>query len=107
MDKNNLFDCIPEFLNDEVFDVIVKSKNIKVERILSKGQRTPIGEWYDQNMNELVVLLRGRANILFEEDYNLTELKPGDYINIPAHVKHRVEWTDENALTVWLTIHYT
>lgn len=33
-------------------------------------------------------------------------LGPGDYINIPAHLQHRVEWTHPTETTVWLCIYY-
>tara|TARA_B100002003_G_scaffold249635_2_gene286529 strand:+ start:404 stop:601 length:198 start_codon:yes stop_codon:yes gene_type:complete len=62
--------------------------------------------WYDQNTNEWVILLKGKAKLAFQESNNPVELTSGDYINIPSHVKHRVEWTDPSQETIWLAVHY-
>ena len=82
------------------------SGNIKLERIISTGQATPEGEWYDQESPEWVVLLRGEALLLFEGDTEAMRLGPGDYIHIPAHCRHRVEWTHPEQPTIWLALHY-
>ena len=81
-------------------------KELKLERIISEGQATPPGQWYDQDWDEWVVLLKGGAGIFFEGDEAIGILKPGDYIYIPAHQKHRVEWTDPQEKTIWLAIHF-
>jgi len=75
-------------------------------RIVSKGQSSPEGFWYDQDENEWLILLRGSAGLLFEGNDNIIELKPGDYINISANRKHRVEWTDGTTETVWIAVMY-
>jgi cupin 2 domain-containing protein len=77
-----------------------------LERIVSWGQATPSGEWYDQDTNEWVILLHGRAVLLFEGEPGRVALKPGDYVHIPARQRHRVEWTDPEKKTVWLALHY-
>ena len=102
--KKNIFNNIPESIPDEIFETIIESDSIKVERIISKGQSSPPDFWYDQDQNEWVILLKGRAGLLFEGNNTPIELKPGDYHNIPAHTKHRVEWTDPDIETVWLAI---
>ena len=66
----------------------------------------PPGEWCDQSTDEWVVLLAGAARLTFENPGQVYEMKPGDYVNIPAHRRHRVDWTDPNNSTVWLAIHY-
>ena len=101
----NIFDNVPEFIPDEIFETILLSDKIKIERIVSKGQSSPQDFWYDQNQNEWVVLLKGKANLLFYQN-EIIELREGDYINIPAHKKHRVEWTDPDVETIWLAIYY-
>ena len=106
MEKRNLFLDIPPTVGNEIFEVIANSRYVRIERILSKGQITPEGEWYDQDINEFIVLLKGRASMLFEVNNELYDLRPGDFINIPAHTRHRVEWTEENTVTVWLAVHY-
>ena len=102
----NIFENIPDHIPEELFQEILQTEKFKVERIVSKGHSSPDNEWYDQEENECVILLKGNAGLLFEGDENVVILKPGDYINIPSHTKHRVEWTDPNTETVWLAIHY-
>ena len=102
----NIFENIPDHIPKELFQKILLTKNFKVERIVSKGQSSPDNEWYDQEENEWVILLKGSAGLLFEGHEKVVVLKPGDYINIPSHTKHRVEWTDPDMETVWLAIHY-
>ncbi len=105
-DVINIFENIPDHIPEELFQEILKTENIKVERIVSKGHSSPDNYWYDQEENEWVILLKGSAGLLFEGDEKVVRLKSGDYINIPSHTKHRVEWTDPDMETVWLAIHY-
>jgi len=102
----NIFKNIPDHIPEEIFQEILKTKTLKVERIVSKGRSSEISYWYDQKDNEWVFLLKGSAGMLFKGDEEVVVLRPGDYINIPSHTKHRVEWTDPNMETVWLAIHY-
>ena len=97
----NIFSNIPKILPDELFEDILSTKNFRVERIVSKEHTTPKGKWYNQEQNEFVMILEGNAELFFEE--GIVKMKKGDYIIIPAHVKHRVEKTDN---VVWLTIFY-
>lgn len=106
MDKKNIFADIPKEIPQEIFEHIVNTNIIKIERIISHGHTSPENYWYDQSHNEWVLLLQGQAKILFAATEQLIIIKPGDYINIPAHQKHRVEWTDPNEPTIWLAIHY-
>ena len=106
MRKNNLFDGIPEKLPHEIFHELIYTESFKLERIVSGGQSTPPGEWYDQEWHEWVILLSGSAGISFEGQPSILELKPGDYIKIKAHQKHRVEWTNPEEKTIWLALHY-
>ncbi len=106
MKELNLFSKIPEFVREEVFETILETEYLKLERILSSGQSTPPGKWYDQEGNEWVVLLQGSAGLLFEGEKEARVMHPGDAILIPAGRRHRVEWTDSNELTIWLALHY-
>jgi len=106
MNPQNLFDQIPESLAGELFDRLVETPQLRIERILSRGHSTPPGQWYDQDWHEWVILLTGSAGLLFEGEAKVIGLKPGEYVNIPAHQRHRVEWTDSQQTTVWLAIHY-
>jgi len=105
-DLKNLFSQYPEVLSEEIFEDIVAAPTVRIERIVSKGHSSPEGFWYDQEKNEWVVLLKGSAELHFEGEATPVKLLPGDYLNIPAHTKHRVAWTDPDQETVWLAVHY-
>lgn len=102
---NNIFDDIPANLHKEVIESLVDSENVRVERIISKGHASPETGWYDQDRNEWVVVLKGAAVLSFS-DKSTVSLKAGDHINIAAHEKHKVTWTDPDTETIWLAIHY-
>lgn len=105
MKTNNLFKAIPEKLDKEIFESLVESEQVKIERIISKGHTSPDNGWYDQNQNEWIVVLKGAATLLFENGGE-KQLTAGDYMNIPARTKHKVSWTDPDDETVWLAVHY-
>ncbi len=105
MKLSNIFKDILPKSDKEIFDTILQNKNFKIERIVSYGQTSPAGFWYDQEENEFVLLLDGEAKIEFE-DGNIT-LNKGDYLLIPKHKKHRVSYTLPNKSTVWLAIFFT
>ncbi|MBV1919136.1 MAG: cupin domain-containing protein [Pseudomonadales bacterium] len=106
MVTNNLFSPLPQDLSSEVFETLAQGSNVRIERIVSMGHSTADNQWYDQDDHEWVILVQGGATIQFADSPTLTHLSPGDYINIPAHTKHRVESTDDNNITVWLAVHY-
>ncbi|MDY0104540.1 MAG: cupin domain-containing protein [Lentimicrobium sp.] len=89
--------------NMEVFEKLTTGDTI-IERIVSHGQQTPEGEWYDQEKDEWVVLLQGDARLAFP-DGTETALKAGDYLLLPAHKKHRVNFTSTAPPCIWLAIH--
>jgi cupin 2 domain-containing protein len=103
--STNLFSEIPKQLQEELFECILKKDNIVIERIVSNGHVTPAGQWYDQAGDEWVILLQGQAKLLFEKNQRLVRLTPGDYLLIPAHTRHRVEWTLPDFNTIWLAVH--
>ena len=103
---DNLFALISPEITGEIFQVLLETKNFRLERIVSAGQATPPGEWYDQETHEWVVLLTGGAGLRFEDEPEARVLRPGDYLLIPAHRRHRVEWTHPEGPTVWLALHY-
>lgn len=102
----NIFERLPADTSEEIFEELVKEDNLKLERIISTGQVTPPGQWYDQDMDEWVLLLSGKAKLLIKGELNPRTLKPGDYIHLPAHCCHRVEWTDPENITIWLALHF-
>ena len=101
----NIFENIPESIPTEQFQSLLESGAIKIERILSKGHSTPPNQWYDQEQDEWVLVLRG-AGIIAYEDGSTIHLKVGDYLHIPARCKHRVKWTEPNQETIWLVIFF-
>ena len=102
---NNIFKDIPPTQKDEFFENILSKGGLKIERIVSKGHISPEFGWYDQDSDEWVIVLEGEAVLSFEEGEDI-RLKKGDFINIPAHTKHRVSWTTKSEETIWLAIHY-
>ena len=106
MEAENIFAAIPAQLPEELTETLAGAPHVKIERIISRGHRSPEGFWYDEEENEWVLLLKGSAGLALENTEGITELKPGDYVNIPAHVRHRVAWTADNEDTVWLAIYY-
>ena len=102
----NFFSSLPDKSEHELFEELLRHENIKIERIVSQGHTSPENGWYDQKENEWVIVLEGAGLILFES-WGEVNLKKGDYLNIPAHTKHKVTWTDPNSITIWLAIHYS
>ena len=90
---------------DEIFEVLVERPGIRIERIVSTGQTTPEGEWYDQDGDEFVLLVAGGARLRIESEAEDRTLGEGDWVFIPAHCRHRVTWTREDPPTVWLAVH--
>ena len=106
MDLHNLFDAIPTQLPEELFTDIFPTEMFRVVRIVSQGHASSKGFWYDQDQNEWVMVLEGAARIRFEDRADAVEPRPGDYLTIPAHKRHRVEWTVPDQRTLWLAIHF-
>jgi cupin 2 domain-containing protein len=100
----NIFELPEVLLDRELFEPLIETEQILIERIVSTGQTTPEGEWYDQPRDEWVLLLQGEAQLMYEDGISI-ELKSGDYLLIPAHQKHRVIYTSSNPACIWLAIH--
>jgi cupin 2 domain-containing protein len=97
---------LPEKSPEESIENLFERENIRIERIVSHGHITAEEQWYDQEKNEFVVVVKGGAKLLFEGNSNPVQLKANDGKNIPAHKRHRVIWTDPKVSTVWLTFFY-
>ena len=106
MKVKSLFQEIPDDLPNELLDDLIETDLVRIERIVSAAHASAEGFWYDQENDEWVLVVRGSAGLRFEDADEVVVLKPGDWINIPAHKKHRVEGTDPNEKTIWLAIHY-
>ena len=103
--KTNLLEGIPASAPEELVTELFGGKDVRVERIVSFGQSSPEGFWYEQAEEEWVLLLEGSATLGFEEGAPV-DLTAGDYLNIPAGRRHRVEKTDLNERTIWLAVFY-
>jgi cupin 2 domain-containing protein len=100
----NLFADLPVRADEELLSDLLSRPGLRIERIVSTGQASPAGFWYDQSWDEWVVLLAGAARLAVEGETETT-LAPGDYVFLPAHKRHRVAWTDLEKQTVWLAVH--
>lgn len=89
-----------------MFEELLQGSEFRAERIVSLGHTTPPNQWFDQATDEWVLLVSGAARLQFERPAVVHEMRPGDYLNIPAHQRHRVAWTDPDHPTVWLALHY-
>lgn len=105
-DTHNILTPLPSADLNESMETLVETGLVRIERIVSCGQATPEGEWYDQNMDEWVLLLSGCAELLIEQEAVPRRLTIGDYLMLPAGCRHRVTWTDPTQKTVWLAIHF-
>ena len=105
MKKQNIFKNIPVKLDEESFEDILNTDTFNIQRIISKGHTSPKTGWYDQDDNEWVIVLKGGA-VLSYGNGDEVHLESGDYINIPAHTKHKVSWSDPNIETIWIAVHY-
>lgn len=100
----SLFADIPRQLPEELCQTLLENPTVRIERILSQGHYSAENAWYDQEQAEWVLLLQGKARLGFI-DAEPVELNPGDYLLLPAHCKHRVEWTAADRVSIWLAIH--
>ena len=104
MNVENIFDNIPKQLPEELVHILVDTCTVRIERIISKQHQSPPDFWYDQTENEWVLVLKGSAELKFASNNKIIRLNEGDFVNITAHTKHRVEWTSDEV--VWLAIFY-
>ena len=102
----NLFSSLSQAGAEERFTLLAESAHVRIERILSSGQSSPPGFWYDEAWNEWVVVLRGSAVLRFADQAEPLVMGPGDHVDIAAHRRHRVEATAEGSPTLWLAVHY-
>ncbi len=104
--SGNILAEVPGKLLDEQFQELLSTANVRIERIVSTGQSTPPRQWFDQDWAEWVLVVLGSAKVLFDGEAEPRLLGPGDYLHIPPHARHRVEWTDPDRPTVWLALHF-
>ncbi len=107
MEAGQIFANVVASAAEESSDEILRRGPLRIERIVSCGQASPPGFWYDQDEGEWVLVLRGRAGLEIEGRDGVFEMGPGDYVDLPAHCRHRVAWTAEDEPTVWLAVFYS
>ncbi|HEV8630783.1 MAG TPA: cupin domain-containing protein [Thermoanaerobaculia bacterium] len=106
-EASDLFAGLPAKVTAELFTTIVETGDVRIERILSPpGSETAPGFWYDQEWDEWVLVLRGRAGLEIAGEPEVVTLGPGDHLVLAAHRRHRVAWTAADEATVWLAVHY-
>jgi cupin 2 domain-containing protein len=101
---SNIYELSQKVYQLERFEQIVSGKNIQIKRIISTGQTTTSGQWYDQTTDEWVILLQGEAELSYNDDTRI-KLKAGDYLLIPSHTKHRFEYTSIEPPCIWLAVY--
>lgn len=106
MRAGNIFEGLPGKLDKEELQELASGAGVRIERIVSTGQASTPGFWYDQDADEWVVVLRGSARLEFEGRADLIDMRPGDWVLIAAHQRHRVAWTSPDQPTVWLAVHF-
>lgn len=102
----NVLSPLPDAHAAERIDELLSRPGLRVMRIVSLGQESPPGFWYDQDEGEWVILLAGGARLRFADEAEPRLLRPGDCLDIAPHRRHRVDWTDPTSATVWLTLFY-
>ncbi len=103
---HNLFEGIPAEMKDEFFQTLAESGGTRIERIVSDGHATPVGQWYNQGWDEWVLIISGGATLLYGSDSPPLCLKSGDHVMIPAGCRHRVDRTNPEEKTIWLAVHF-
>lgn len=104
MNIQKLLSPVSPAVENEFVEALVTSPGARIERIVSRGHRSPDDFWYDQDEDEWVLILTGRARLVFEDEAGEIPLGPGDALWIPAHRRHRVVWTDPDRDTVWVAV---
>lgn len=105
-ETGSLLELLPDATEAEQFEMLVAQGNVRIERIVSRGQITPPGVWYNQQHNEWVLLLAGSTLLQFEGDDEFHRLEVGQWLLLPAHCRHRVAWVPPEEITIWLAVHW-
>jgi cupin 2 domain-containing protein len=104
----NLFTDLPvSATSEEVLQLLSSAAaGVTIERIVSRGHASPAGFWYEQPHGEWVMVLTGEARLRFEDESEARSMTPGDFVDIAARRRHRVEATHPSEPTIWLAVHY-
>jgi len=107
LNKGNIFAALAVAGDEEQVTLLAEQSGLRIERIVSHGHCSAADDWYDQDEDEWVLLLAGAANLQFADDLRIVPLSAGDHLFIPAHDRHRVDWTDPDQPTIWLTVFFS
>jgi cupin 2 domain-containing protein len=102
----NLLSPLPDARAAEQITTLLTRAGLRVERIVSLGQKSPPGFWYDQPEGEWVLVLAGAAELRFADENEARLLRSGDWVDIAPRRRHRVDWTDPATPAVWLAVFY-
>ncbi len=105
MSDNLFLPVLPS--SDEVFTELLTRPGLRIQRIVSTGQVSLPGFWYQQEEAEWVLILKGEALLRFEDEAQARRMKPGDFVDIAPLRRHRVEWTNPEQPTIWLAVFYS
>lgn len=101
----NIFELPEQLPSEELFETLLEHEKILIEKVVSSGQVTPTGDWYDQDRDEWLIVLQGEGELSYEDGSRI-KLNKGDYQFIPARQKHRVEYTSTEPPCIWLTLFF-
>ena len=101
--KGNLAGLPANLPDEEIFEELLRTPSFRMERIVSSGHASPPGFWYDQEEDEWVALLQGEAVLEFD-DGSAETLRSGDWVFLPAHIRHRVASTSLEPPCIWLAV---
>jgi cupin 2 domain-containing protein len=106
-DQSNLLasPCPPA--GQERMECVWQTPGLRLERIHSCLATSPEGFWYDQSETEWVMVLRGSAQLQFEDELQPRDLCAGDSLLISPHRRHRVVATDPDPGTLWLALFWS
>ena len=104
--KNIFAELPPGASPAEQFRELLARPGLRIERIVSTGQASAPGFWYEQAQGEWILLLQGEALLRFADQPLAQQLNVGDYVDIAPLRRHRVEWTMPGCETIWLAVHY-
>jgi len=106
IESKNIFRNVGAHLKEELVGILLSTGTIvRLEEVTSPKSDTQ-SKIYDQDEDEFVMVVKGYAELEFEEDgrWNKVDMRDGDYTTIPAHLRHRVVRTEEG--TTWLALFY-
>lgn len=104
INKKNIYNQPDNIKGEEIFEILQKGEGTIIEKISTIKQYSEPGQWYDQELDEWVLLLKGKAVIEIKNE-SLIALDEGDYIFLPAHKIHRIKQTSNNPPCIWLAVH--